>query len=147
MTTGEREDPYLAFNFVVREKGEAIAGFTEVTGLQAEMEVQEYREGGQNDYIHRLAGPARYPSNLVFKRGLADGDKLWSWYQAAVTGPAGSQRKALSIVLQDTAGAAVWTWNVTDALPVKWLGPDLRANASEVAVESLELVHRGISKA
>src|SRR2546422_11337395 len=80
MALGARSDPFLAFNFVVEVQSLVLGGFSDVTGLQKEIEVQDYREGGVNDYIHKLSGPARYPSNLVLKRGLTDID-LWNWHE------------------------------------------------------------------
>ncbi len=146
MAAGDRKDPYGAFNFVVKIKGKKVGGFSEVNGLQAEVEVHEYREGGQNNYIHRLPGPVRYPNNLVLKHGITDADVLWKWYQDVAKGPVAKQRKNVTIELQDSAGTTKWTWNLKEAYPVKWVGPDLRGTASEVAVETLELVHRGITK-
>jgi phage tail-like protein len=142
MALGQRSDPYTAYNFLVEIEGLVVGGFTEVTGLQIEVEVQDYREGGLNDYIHRLAGPTRYPSNLILKRGLADIDLLWAWHQAVTHGII--LRRNGSIVLLDPAGSEKWRWNFVGAYPVRWLGPELRSGSANVAVETLELVHRGI---
>lgn len=145
MAVGERKDPYLVFNFLIEIEGLVVGGFTEVAGLQVEIETQDYREGGLNGYIHKLAGPARYPSNLVLKQGLTEADTMWEWHQAAVRG--NIQRKNGSIILQNSYAEEKWRWNFVEAFPVKWVGPTLRANAAEVAVETLELVHRGLTKA
>ncbi|MBW2121339.1 MAG: phage tail protein [Deltaproteobacteria bacterium] len=145
MAVGDRTDPYLAFNFLVEIDGVVAGGFSEVTGLEVEVEVHDYREGGVNGYIHRLAGPARYPSNLVLKHGMTDVDALWKWHQEVTQGTI--QRKNGSIVLLDAAGEEKWRWNFVQAYPVKWTGPELRATSAVVAVETVELVHRGIAKA
>lgn len=136
-------DPYLAFNFVVEMQGIAVAGFTEVSGLQVEVETQDYREGGVNEYLHKLAGPTRYPSNLVLKRGLTDAE-LWNWQHKVMQGPI--TRKTGSIILRNSAGEERWRWNFVGAYPVRWVGPELRAGMAEVAVETLELVHQGLTK-
>lgn len=145
MAVGQRADPYLGFTFLVEIKGIAVAGFMEVSGLQVEVEVHDYREGGVNEYMHKLPGPTRYPSNLVLKRGITDVDTLWRWHQDVTQGKV--ERKNGSIVLLDSAGEEKWRWNFVGAYPVRWVGPDLRASAAEVAVETLELVHQGLSKA
>ncbi|MBW2057781.1 MAG: phage tail protein [Deltaproteobacteria bacterium] len=145
MAVGDRTDPYLAFNFLVEIDGVVAGGFSEVTGLEVEVEVHDYREGGVNGYVHRLAGPARYPSNLVLKHGMTDVDALWKWHQEVTQGTI--QRKNGSIVLLDAAGEEKWRWNFVQAYPVKWTGPELRATSAVVAVETVELVHRGIAKA
>lgn len=144
MAVGDRRDPYLALNFELRIEGLTVGAFSEVTGLRVEIEVKDYREGGVNEYVHKLAGPARYPSNLVLKRGLVDSDALWCWHQDVTQGII--ERKNGSIVLLDSARAEQWHWDFIDAYPVRWVGPQLRAGTAEVAVETLELVHRGLVK-
>lgn len=141
---GVRNDPYAACNFLVEIEGLIAGGFTEVSGLQVETAVQDYQEGGQNEYIHKLPGPARYPSNLTLKRGLTDIETFWSWHQDVIAGTI--ERKNGTIYLLDRQGLPAMWWDFKEAYPVKWSGPDLRAENSAVAVETVELVHRGISK-
>ena len=145
MAGGHRQDPYLTFNFQVEIQGLVVGGFSEVSGLQVEIEVEDYREGGLNDYIHKLAGPTRYPSNLVLKHGLTDVDGLWKWQLEGTQGVI--KRKNGSIVLLDSTGEERWRWNFSGAYPVRWVGPELRAGTADVAVETIELVHRGLTKA
>jgi len=142
---GQRTDPYLAFQYQVEIESVTVGGFSEVTGLQVETEIKEYREGGLNEYMHRLAGPTRYPSNLILKRGLTDVDILIRWHQQVTQGAV--KRFNGSIVLLDISGQERWRWNFLQAYPVKWIGPYLRANATEVALETLELAHNGFQKA
>lgn len=137
------DDPYLGFKFRVELGGLTVGGFTEVSGLQAEVEVFDYREGGVNEYIHKLAGPVRYTSNLTLKHGLMDATTLWDWQQDIMQGDI--RRENISIMLQDSAGKDRWRWNFKDAYPMRWRGPDLKAGTAEVAVETLELVHRGLT--
>jgi len=138
---GLRTDPYGAFSFRVEVDGILEGGFSEVTGLQSELEVQDYREGGRNDFVHRIAGPVRYPSNLVLRRGLASG-ALWEWYAAAARGAI--VRAAVAVIVCDASGGPAWRWSFIDAYPVRWFGPELRATSAAVAVESVELVHCGL---
>lgn len=137
-----KNDPFLSYRFRVEIKGVEVAGFSEVTGLQAEVEVFDYREGGRNNFIHKLAGPVRYPSNLVLKHGLMDADSIWRWEQQMLGGDI--VRHNVSIILMDSAGQDKWRWDFQDAYPVRWSGPDLRAGSAEVAIETLELAHRGL---
>jgi phage tail-like protein len=138
-----RTDPYLSFNFLVEIEGLVVGGFSDVTGFQSEIEVHDYREGGLNDYIHRLAGPARYPSNLVLKRGITDSRTLWQWHCDVRGGIVA--RRNITIVLLDAAGQTVRAWHLARAYPVRWVGPELRADANTVAVEALEFVHCGFA--
>src|SRR4029079_17931769 len=95
---GSRRAPYTGLNFQVEIEGLVVGAFSEVSGLQVETEVEEYREGGQNEYLHKLAGPSKY-ANLVLKRGLTDVGTLWSWHQDVVAGTI--ERKNGTIFLLD----------------------------------------------
>jgi phage tail-like protein len=141
MALGARTDPYFTFNFLLEIKGLTVGGFSEVTGLQVEVEVQDYREGGVNEYIHKFSGPVRYPSNLVFKRGLTDAETLWNWLQEILKG--NIQRRNISVCLADSAGEEKRRWDIDEAYPIRWVGPEFRAGTAEIAVETLEFVHRG----
>jgi len=136
-----RKDPYLGFNFVIEIHGIVVAGFSEVSGLEVNIDVQAMREGGVNEYMRQIAGGAKHP-NLVLKRGLTDDDALWNWQRDVVRGKI--QRKNGSVVLRDPQGTEKWRWNFQNAYPVKWHGPDLKGGTAEVAIETLELVHEGL---
>jgi phage tail-like protein len=141
MANGDRTDPFLGFRFRVEVDSVIQAGFSECSGLQAETEVEEVREGGLNDYVHKLPKGSKHV-NLTLKRGLTDSDVLWNWYQDVMSGKKG-QRKMVHVVLQDITGQEVWRWSFREAYPVKWTGPDLKADGSAVAIETLELAHHG----
>ena len=139
-----RLDPYLAFRFLVEIEGLIVAGFTEVSGLGSEVTTTAYKEGGLNDYEHQLPGPATWP-RLVLKRGLTDFDNLWRWHQDVRRGTI--KRRNGSIILGgESIGHGIYRWNFVGAYPVKWTGPTLTAASATVAVEQVELVHRGITK-
>lgn len=138
-------DPYPSFNYVVRITGVAVIGFSEVTGLQAELEWFDYREGGENAFVHRLAGPARYPNNLVLRHGMTHDTALWDWVSSSLEGKI--VRRSLSIVLRDSSGADARKWMFQGAYPVRWTGPELRAGTGAIAIEALELAHKGLAPA
>lgn len=140
-----RNLPLTAFRFQVEIGGITAGGFSEVSGLSVETEVFEYREGGRNEFIHKLAGPARYPGNLILKRGVADTMLLWEWLQAAIRGVV--IRQQCAVHLMDEQGNRAVSWEFRAAYPVKWTGPELRGDSNTVAVESIELAHHGISMA
>jgi phage tail-like protein len=140
---GTRSDPFLGCNFLVEIENILCGGFSECSGLEAETEVESYREGGQNAYIHQFAGPTRYPP-LILKHGLTWIDGLWAWHQDVLAGTI--KRQNGTIYLLDRQRFPVMWWNFKEAFPVKWTGPALRADAAQVAVESVELRHRGLSR-
>lgn len=142
MTIGERRDPYLGFRFLVEIDGLIAGGFSEVSGLQVEIETEEYREGGINDYVHKLPKAAKHP-NLVLKRGITDSDVLWKWIWETAQGKI--ERKNGRVILLDSKGNEKWHWAFEGAYPVKWSGPDFKADSNSVALESLELAHKGLT--
>jgi len=142
--TKREEYPYLSFRFLVEIQGLVVGGFSEVSGLQAETEVETVEEGGVNDYVHKLPKKTKYP-NLVLRKGITDSDALWKWHQDVVNGKI--NRKWGFIILLDSEGNEKSRWQFVEAYPVKWSGPDLKADSNAVAIESLELVHNGIKKA
>ena len=121
-----------------------MGGFSQVSGLQSEIQMTPYREGGLNGYAHQLPGPTTYPP-LVLTHGLTAQDTLWRWYHEVSQGRI--RRKNGTIMLLDRQQSPVSWWNFYRAFPVKWVGPQLDASqATMVAVEQIELVHAGLSK-
>ena len=141
---GIRNDPYGGFGFLIEFEGLIAGGFSEVSGLQIETTIEAFKEGGLNDYQHKLPGPTNYPSNLVLKSGVTDYLMMWSWYDDVRAG--NIKRRNGSIYLLDRKGLPAMWWDVEGAYPVKWSGPELRADSNAVAVETVEFVHRGISR-
>lgn len=136
---GSRRDPLLAFRFAVTFDDLAPTGFSDCTGLQLETEVQEYAEGGQNGRVHRFITRTRQ-SNVTLRRGIAGRD-LWDWYYDVTLGTMRSRNASIRIF--DAPGETVVAeWQLRRAYPVKWVGPDLVATQSNLAIETLELCHR-----
>ena len=144
MPLAKREDPYLSFNFLVEIQSLIVGGFSEVLGLQAETKFEEIREGGVNDHVHKLPKITEYP-NITLKRGITDSDVLWKWHQDVIEGKI--DRKNVFVVLLDAEGNEKWRWHLIEAYPVKWTGPDLKADGNAIAFEAVELAHNGIKKA
>ena len=136
-------DTYGSFRFRAEIEGLEVIGFNEINGLTIETEVEAYREGGVNTHDWQLSGPAKFPSKLTLKRGLADTDVLWSWYRDIMAGRI--KRKRVTIKLMNSSGEEKWRWVFQAACPVKWSGPQLRGNTAEIAFEPIELIHQGIA--
>ncbi len=132
--------PYTAFNFSVEIHGLIVGGFSEVSGLQAETETEEYHEGGLNNCVHKLPKVTKY-QNLVLKRGITNSTKLGDWYQSVIAG--NFERRNCSIIVLDFTGNEKKRWDFAKAYPVKWVGPDLKGDSNTVAIETLELAHNG----
>jgi phage tail-like protein len=137
-----RNDPYRGFRFRVEFDQVLHGGFSRVKGLVRETKFESRREGGLNDFEHKLATQTAY-GNLILERGLAD-EYLWSWHESVIEGTI--ERKTITVALHNEADEEVWRWLIERAFPVKWSGTDLDAAATQVVVESVELVHEGIRK-
>lgn len=150
-----RVDPYRAFNFLIRliDTTSALTsvmgaittatqgGFSECGGLEMSLDVEEYREGGNNATVLRFPTRMKW-SNLRLKRGMALSDDLWLWHYAFVQGKV--QRRDGLIALQDEEHNPVKVWKFTRGLPVKWTGPPMNAMQNQVAVEEIEIAHEGL---
>ena len=146
MATGDRNDPFKGYNFLVEIDGIARAGFRECSGLDSTQDPIEYREGNEQPLtVRKLAGLVKF-SNISLKWGIvADESDWWDWRTQTTEGTL--ERKNLSVILlSDTAEEAI-RWNLRDAWPTKWTGISLNATGNEVAVETLELAHEGVERA
>ena len=140
--TPARRDPYAAFNFVVEIDGVAVASFAEVSGLDSETEVIEYRTGDSKVSASlKLPGLTKY-ANVVLKRGLTRDLSLWQWRKTVVDGKADRRNGAVVLLDQDRSPALRWIFR--NGWPCKWEGPALNAKTSEIAIETLEIAHEGL---
>ena len=144
MPVGDRRDPYRAFNFMVEIDGIARAGFRECSGLDTSTDPIDYREGTDPPTARKLPGLVKH-SNITLKWGVSDDTELWDWRQKDMDGMV--ERKNGSIVLLDSMGQEQRRWNFREGWPSKWTGPSFNATGNEVAIETLEIVHEGVSKA
>ncbi len=136
-------EPFPTFNFAVEIEGLLVGGFTEVNGLESQIEMETYAEGGVNHFVHQLPASVNH-SNLVLRHGLTAVSALWNWYDNTVRGVI--QRKNGTIMLLDRCQIPVMWWNFRNALPARWTGPVFNASSDEVGFESLELTHQGLTK-
>lgn len=149
MTKARTVDPPFVGRFVFMVDTMTIGAFTEVSGLSVQIDVEDLAEGGQNQYTHKLPGRMKWP-NLVLKRGITDSDNLFQWFQKS-SGEGFTAQKNLikplngALKLLDSAGRDVRVWRFTGAYPVKWTGPRFAASSRDLAVEELEVCHRGFS--
>jgi len=138
----QRDNPYLNFNFLVDIGLGDELGFSEVEVPSGEIEVIEYREGGDRvNSARKLPGLTKYP-NVTLKRGITGRTDLFEWWKSVLDGQV--QRRNVTITLLDEQRQAVLRWHLRDAFPVKIEGPSLNASGNEVAIETLELAHEGL---
>jgi len=141
--TGARLDPVPAYRFTVAFDDLPPVGFSDCTGLQSEVEVLEYAEGGLNTHTWKLAGRAKH-GNVSLKRGIVD-RVLWDWFDSIASGD--FRARNCTIYVHDPSGTDdVLEFQLTDAFPAKWQGPELSAGQNNLAVESLEIAHHGLAR-
>lgn len=154
MADGVRVDPYRNFNFRVTASTKGLTGnigFSKVSGLEAEVEVTEYREGTDAATVRKLPGLAKYP-NIVLERGISDSVDLIKWFQEIVklneeaTLPDDEDfRVELTIELLNNRKEVVRQWVATNAWPCKLTIGEFQGTSSDVVVETLEICHEGLS--
>jgi phage tail-like protein len=134
--------PYSQFNFLVDfngDTGSPQAGFQEVSGLGAEINVAEYRAGNWSENSARKVYGTYKSTDVTLKRGLIGTRDLFEWVQAVREGGP-DQRREVVITLQSEdrqETAAVWT--LIDAFPTKYTAPTLSGNGTDLAIEELTL--------
>ncbi len=138
---GTRADPALVFRFTVTFDDLPPGGFSDCSGLQSEVEVQEYAEGGLNTHTWKLPGRAKQ-GNVSLKRGIVN-RQLWDWYSDIASGR--FKARNCTVYVHDPSGRDdVLEFQLADAFPVKWVGPELSASQNNVAIETLEIAHQGL---
>jgi phage tail-like protein len=143
MATAERRDPYRSFNFQLEIDGVPLGAFSEVSGLTAEGDAVDYRDGVDvQQNVRKLPGLRKY-TNITLKRGYTQDKSLWQWYENIVNGQ--PDRRDVTIVLLNEARQAVLRWHAENAWINKIEGPSLKAAGNEIAMESVELVHEGLT--
>jgi len=137
--------PFLGAHFVLAVDGLVSVSFSKCSGLAGEVGVEEYPEGGENRFAHRLPVRASFP-NLVLTQGAGPSTELWNWFfEYHVTGritPRDGQVVLMSTVEGVLVPARVWGFR--KGWPVKLTGPELDAQTGAVAVESVEIAHHGL---
>jgi phage tail-like protein len=136
------EYPLPKFHFEVNWGGTKI-GFTEVSGMEVETEVIEYRDGASKEYSKlKMPGMRKY-SNITLKRGAFKSDnEFFDWFNEVKLNTI--TRRDITISLLDEEHSPVVVWKVKNAWPTKVASTDLKADGNETAIETMELVYEGL---
>ena len=135
--------PYGKFRYKVEIDGLEAGGFSEASGFDASIDVIEYREGDMVQTPLKLPGLKKY-GNITLKQGVADSMVMYEWMIAGVEGEV--ERKTITITILDETETATASWQVINAWPAKYTAPDFNATSSEVAIETLEIAHEGMTR-
>ena len=145
-------DLFIPYRFKVslylQDNGQLICGgsFSEVSGLEASMEVKTLREGGRNYGEVQLAGQTTFAA-VALKRGVTDIGDLWSWFDITTQQANYGYRLSgeIDVLAPGDPEKVLLRWKLTNCMATKFKGPDLSATAAQIAIEELELVHEGLS--
>jgi phage tail-like protein len=139
-----RIDPYRSFNFRIEIDNMTVASFSEASGLVAEGDHVDYREGPEAyNSVRKLVGLRKY-SAITLKRGYTKDSTLWDWYSAVATGAPTARRNG-SVVLRDETQTDVLFFHFVNGFINKIEGPSMKAAGNEVAIESIEIVHERLT--
>ncbi len=135
--------PIPKFYFEVKWDSEVMA-FQEVSGLDAEAQPIEYRSGDNPEFsVIKMPGIKKY-GNVTMKKGVFKSDnKFWDWFKQIKMNTI--KRIPVTISLLDEAGAPTMVWTLANAWPTKVTGTDLKSDGNEVAIETIEVAHEGIT--
>ncbi len=135
----QRDRPYPGFNFQV-DLGDGVqAGFAEISGLSASVDVIEYREGADKSLNARKLPGLNRTASITLRRGIAGSVNLFQWFHGNISGT--PDRRNITITLLDEARMPVMTWKLSNAWPQKYEAGSLNAKGTEVAIELLELTY------
>ena len=135
--------PIPKFYFQVKWDSQVMS-FQEVSGLDIQSEEIKYRHGDSPEFsVIKMPGMKKV-GNITMKKGIFKGDnKFWDWFKQIKMNTI--KRLPVTISLLDEGGKATMVWTLTNAWPTKITGADLKSEGDEVAIESIEIVHEGIT--
>lgn len=135
--------PIPKFHFSVDWGGTNI-GFSEISGLNVENKLIEYRDGVSPEYSKIKMPGMREFSNITMKRGVFKGDnEFYNWLNTISLNSV--ERRDITISLLNELHEPVVTWKIKNAFPVKVQSTDLKADGGEVAIEQLDVAHEGLT--
>ncbi len=135
--------PLPKFHFDVDWGGTRI-GFTEISGLDVETEVIEYRDGASPEYSkQKIPGMQKF-ANITMKRGVfASDNDYYKWWNTVSLNTV--ERRDVTVTLMNEEHEPVMVWKIKNAWPTKIASTDLKSDGNEIAIESIELAHDGLS--
>ena len=137
--------PLPKFHFQVKWDAQVMS-FQEVSGLDIQSEEIKYRSGDSPVFaVIKMPGMTKY-GNVTMKKGIFKGDnKFWDWISQIKMNTV--KRLPITISLLDEAGKPTMVWTLANAWPTKVSGTDLKAEGNEVAIETIEIAHEGLTVA
>jgi phage tail-like protein len=137
------DNPLPVYKFWVEIASIVVAEFQECSGLRAERDIERFHEGGVNHHEQILVKGIKY-TNITLKYGITSTHELWDWFNAGLLD--GKVKKIdFSILLRNVGGEVARRWNIASAFPVRWEGPQFTSDSNQIAIETIEIAHYGIT--
>jgi phage tail-like protein len=135
--------PLPKFYFQVKWNS-TVMSFQEISGLDTEAQPIEYRHGDSPQFsVIKMPG-IKKTGNVTMKKGVFKSDNAyWNWFNQIKMNTI--KRVPVTISLLDEGGKATMVWTLANAWPTKITGTDLKADGNEVAVETIEIAHEGLT--
>ena len=144
----DRTAPYPSYNYIVnlngpRDPEKLLGGFSDVSGLETDIHISEYRDGNETEpHVRKIPGSHKV-GDVTLKRGVVDSSDLWDWITDTRTNGVDAQRDVI-ITLRDEAANPVQKYTLRNVVPMKYTGPTLAGKGGgEVAMEELVLSAEG----
>ena len=145
----DRKAPYPSYNYIVdlgggpRDPERLLGGFSDVSGLETDIHISEYRDGNEvESHVRKIPGSHKV-GDITLKRGVVDSSDLWAWITQTRTVGVAAQRTVI-VTLRDEASNPVQQWILRNVVPMKYTGPTLAGKGQgEVAMEELVLSAEG----
>jgi phage tail-like protein len=136
--------PLPTFHFSVDFGGGQIMNCSEVSGLDIELDVVEYRNGNSPIFSTQKMSGLRKGADVTIKKGVFANDlDYYAWFNAVKMDT--PERRNVTIILLNEEATPVMTWKLANAWPSKITSPDMKSDSSEVAIESIQIVHEGVT--
>ncbi|MBE3024390.1 phage tail protein [Janthinobacterium sp. BJB1] len=135
--------PLPKFYFQVKWDSQVMS-FQEVSGLDIQSEEIKYRHGDSPEFsVIKMPGLKKV-GNVTMKKGVFKSDnKFWDWFNQIKMNTI--KRVPVTISLLDETGAPTMVWTLANAWPTKITGTDLKAEGNEASIETIEIVHEGLT--
>jgi phage tail-like protein len=136
--------PLPKFYFKVDLGDQKDVPFQEISGLDTETQPIEYRAGNSKEFSVLKMPGIKKTGNVTLKKGVfAKDNKFWDWYNQIKLNTI--KRATVTIQLLDEGGNPTMVWTLANAWPTKITGTDMKSDGNEVAVETLEVAHEGLT--
>ena len=130
---------YYKVEFGISSNKEDVR-FQSVSGLSVEYDYENFREGGENRFEHKLPVRTKY-ADMILKRGMLVGSEVVDWFTRAFRDRQ-FEPTDINVILMNEKGEPLRTWKIVQAIPKKWLVSDLNSTENAVVIETMELTYR-----